>query len=183
MESGYTRKQHEAINAKAKAERRTQDRLRRVESKAPAGQLLSAPTPRKRGKSVATIAKELEAQRNQMKRQGVQHAVEHMDDAITWLRGAMSLKQPWLSDGTKRKNGDVELFFRLLALLRDFTVARAPFQTPKLSAVAVMTQPQQGTGDKVTTMTVNIFNQRGDKVAEEQGNVLNLRANDEEDAA
>jgi len=176
MESGYTRPK------KTNADERR--RLARAESKATRGQTLSSPpTKRKRGKSVATIAKELEAQRGQLTKRGYKFAVEHMDDAINWLRGAMALKQPWMPDGTERKGGDVELFFRLLGLLRDFSNARAPYQTPRLSAVAVVPGPPAKDGDQVTTMTVNIFNQRGEKVGDD-AKVLTLHAvQGDEDAA
>lgn len=182
MESGYTRNHSKALSVE---ERRARERLRRVErSKGPQGQTLSSPPTKlkKRGKSVSTIAKELEAQRGQLKRRGYKFAVEHMDDAIDFLRGAMALKQPWMPDGSLRQGGDVELFFRLIGLLRDFTNARAPYQTPRLSAVAVV--PAAKGEDHATTMTVNIFNQRGERVGDD-AKVLSLQAvrDEDEDAA
>jgi hypothetical protein len=177
MESGYTRKKPKSQYARQLAKNKAVDG--QVDGN---GQVT---LKRKRGKSVSTIARELEAKRNAMGRRGQKFAVEHMDDAINWLRGAMSLKQPWLPDGAPRKGGDPELFFRLLGLLRDFTIARAPYQTPRLSAVAIV--PQKASSERPTTMTVNIFNQRGERVGDD-AKVLTMHAiedqrQEDEDAA
>lgn len=62
-------------------------------------------------------------------------AIDHMDDLIEYLRNLVGLLSPWAPDGSS--NGkDMALWFQALEALRGFLHMRAPYQSPRLSAIA-----------------------------------------------
>lgn len=109
-----------------------------------------------------TIAKIQEAERDiELSRTGKKKlAIDHMDDMIEKLRNVVALLVPWEDDGTKRKGKDARLWFRALDAFQGFLNMRAPYQSPRLSAVAIM--PAQA--KQRTVVNVTILNERGDKV-------------------
>jgi len=91
---------------------------------------------------------------------GKKLAIDHADDMIEYFRQLVALHQPWLPDGSKREGRDAALWFRCVEVFKDFIALRAPYQSPRLSAVAIM--PQQAR--QRTIVNVTILNEKGDKV-------------------
>ena len=88
-------------------------------------------------------------------------AIDHMDEMIEFLQGLVTKLVPFNTDGSKREGYDQRLWFRTLDAFQGFLAMRAPYQTARLSAVAIM--PQQ-THAQRTTVNVTILNERGEKV-------------------
>jgi hypothetical protein len=67
------------------------------------------------------------------------------------------------ADGTLREKGDLEKCMRWAQLLKDYASSLAPYESPKLSSI---TLPQAPRTDQEVTVRVNIFNDRGERLAE-----------------
>jgi|SRR5262245_51219832 len=88
-------------------------------------------------------------------------AIDHMDDMILFFDVLVrETLNPWNLDGTRREGYDEGIWFRAVAAFQAFLNMRAPYQTPRLSALALM--PQQAA--RKTTVNVTILNDKGDKV-------------------
>ena len=87
-------------------------------------------------------------------------ATEIMDQEITRLGELMTLLYPWGEDGKQIAGKSVNAYYWASELRRDYLHMRAPYQSPRLSAVQVV--PQQAA--KRTTVNVTILNERGEKV-------------------
>lgn len=94
-------------------------------------------------------------------------AVDHMDEMIDYLRGVVALLVPWEKDGTKREGKDEKLWFRAMDAFQNILSMRAPYQSPRLSAIAIM--PHQAHQQR-TTVNVTILNERGEKVYADSDN-------------
>jgi len=110
-------------------------------------------------------------------------AIDHMDDMIDYFRQLVALHQPWQADGSKREGKDDALWFRCVDAFRDFLALRAPYQSSRLSHMAVMpTQARQR-----TVVNVTILNEHGEKVWSDMpadaGEDAVLIEHDAEDAA
>jgi hypothetical protein len=126
---------------------------------------------RKRGRpkgalSKATIEKTLKAQRALLKSAQYKIATEHMDEQIGKLEGLVALLYPFDEAGDVRKGKDTSLYFHAFDLFRDFLCMRAPYQSPRLSAVQVV--PAQAR--QQTTVNVTILNERGEQVYSDSEN-------------
>jgi hypothetical protein len=87
-------------------------------------------------------------------------AIEHMDDMLEYFRNLVRVLSPWDADGTPRPDRDQKLWFRTVEVFKDFLALRATYQSPRLSAVAIVPQaPQQR-----TVVNVTILDGRGEKV-------------------
>jgi hypothetical protein len=64
--------------------------------------------------------------------------LEHMDDMLEYFRNLVRVLAPWDADGTPRPDRDQKLWFRAVEVFKNFLALRAPFQTPRLSAVAIV---------------------------------------------
>lgn len=89
-------------------------------------------------------------------------AIDHMDEMIEWLRNLVGAAQAFDAAGVPRPGYDPKLWFRILDAFGGFLAMRAPYQSPRLSAIAIM--PQQSAATQKTTVNVTILNERGDKV-------------------
>jgi hypothetical protein len=87
-------------------------------------------------------------------------ATEIMDQEIARLGELMTLLYPWDEDGKQITGKSVNAYYWASELRRDYLHMRAPYQSPRLSAVQVV--PQQAA--KRTTVHVTILNERGEKV-------------------
>jgi hypothetical protein len=83
-----------------------------------------------------------------------------MDEMIEWFRNLVGALVPFEKDGSLRPNRDPNLWFRAIAAFQGFLSMRAPYQSPRLSAVQIMPQQAQ----QRTTVNVTILNERGEKV-------------------
>jgi len=91
---------------------------------------------------------------------GTKFAIDHMDDMIVYFRNLIASLQPWNADGSKRDGRDDKIWFRAIDAFQGFLNMRAPYQSPRLSAVQIVpSQAQQR-----TTVNVTILNERGEKV-------------------
>jgi hypothetical protein len=91
---------------------------------------------------------------------GAKFAVDHMDEMISFFRALVGKLVPWKPDGTPRPGRDHAVWFRCVDAFQGFLAMRAPYQSARLSAVAIMpAQAQQR-----TTVNVTILNERGEKV-------------------
>jgi hypothetical protein len=108
-----------------------------------------------------TIAKlraaehELEAARS-----GKRLAIDHMDEMIDYFSNLVGLLAPWNPNGTRREDRSVDLWFRSVAAFQGFLAMRARYQTPRMSAVAIVPPAVR----QRTTVHVTILNERGEKV-------------------
>jgi hypothetical protein len=93
-------------------------------------------------------------------RAGKKLAIDHMDEMVEYLKSLLPLLAPWNADGTPREGRDHDLWFRTVAAFQGFLALRAPYQSPKLSSVAIMNAPAR----QETTVSVTILNERGDRV-------------------
>jgi hypothetical protein len=120
---------------------------------------------RKRGRpkgalDKATIQKQLKAHRELLKSAQYKIATEHMDEQIGELHDLVKLLYPFDANGGAIKGKDTSFYFQAFGLFRDFLCMRAPYQSPRLSAVAISpARPNQR-----TTVHVTILNERGEKV-------------------
>jgi hypothetical protein len=83
-----------------------------------------------------------------------------MDDMVEYFSNLVDVLAPWNEDGTPREDRDHDLWFRAVAAFQGFLALRAPFQSPRLSAVAIASPPTQ----QRTMVNVTILNDRGEKV-------------------
>jgi hypothetical protein len=86
-------------------------------------------------------------------------ATEIMDQEIARLGELMTLLYPWDEDGKQITGKSVNAYYWASELRRDYLHMRAPYQSPRLSAVQVV--PQQAAK---RTVHVTILNERGEKV-------------------
>ena len=112
----------------------------------------------KGSKNKSTIQRELLAKRVLLA-EGLL-ATEIMDQEIARLGELMTLLYPWDEDGKQITGKSVNAYYWVSELRRDFLALRAPYQSPRLSAVQVV--PQQAA--KRTTVHVTILDERGEKV-------------------
>jgi hypothetical protein len=87
-------------------------------------------------------------------------AVERMDEMIEFLRGVVAKLVPWQADGAAIEGRDVKTWLRIVESFERFLVARAPYQSARLSAVAIVPAAQR----QRTVVNVTILNERGEKV-------------------
>lgn len=106
-----------------------------------------------------TIYKRITAQRELLADANFKIATEHMDSQIGWLEGLVATLNPFSADGHVIKGKSTRLYFRAFELYRDFLALRAPYQSPRLSAVQVT--PAQSR--RTTTVNVTILNEKGEK--------------------
>jgi hypothetical protein len=85
-------------------------------------------------------------------------AVNLMDEEIVKLGQLMEVLYPWDDEGKQLKGKSVNSYKWASELRRDFLALRAPYQSPRLSAVQVL--PQQA--GKRTTVRVTLLNERGE---------------------
>jgi hypothetical protein len=87
-------------------------------------------------------------------------ATEIMDQEIARLGELMTLLYPWDEDGKQIAGKSVNTYYWASELRRDYLHIRAPYQSPRLSAVQVV--PTQSA--KHTTVNVTILDEHGEKV-------------------
>jgi hypothetical protein len=61
-----------------------------------------------------------------------------MDHMVEYFSNLVGVLAPWSTDGTPREGRDHDLWFRAVATFQGFLAMRAPYQTPRLGAVAVL---------------------------------------------
>ena|SRR6516165_2432882 len=110
----------------------------------------------KGSKNKSTIQKELLAKR-ELLAEGML-ATEMMDQEIGRLGELMTLLYPWDEEGKQIVGKSVNAYYWASELRRDYLHMRAPYQSPRLSAVQVV--PTQSA--KHTTVNVTILNERGE---------------------
>jgi hypothetical protein len=66
-----------------------------------------------------------------------------MDDMVEYLKSLVDLLAPWNSDGTRREDRDVNLWFRAVDVFQGFLAMRAPYQSPRLGMVAILPSAAQ----------------------------------------
>lgn len=94
-------------------------------------------------------------------RKGKRMAIDHMDEMIGYFERLVRFQlNPWNIDGTKKQDADEAMWFRCVEVFQSFLNMRAPYQSPRLSALALM--PSQAR--QKTTVNVTILNERGEKV-------------------
>jgi hypothetical protein len=108
----------------------------------------------------ATIQKQLKAEREFLKAANGKIATEHMDEQIGELEGLVRQLYPFDGNGHVIKGMSSQIYFRAFELFRDFLCMRAPFQSPKLSAMAIA----PARANQKTTVHVTILSERGEKV-------------------
>lgn len=119
---------------------------------------------RKRGSiNKRTIEKVREGERKLAgaRQRGEKIAVDYMDEMIVWFRNIVGVMQPFDEKGLPRPGYNADIWFRAVAAFQGFLSMRAPYQSPRLSAIAIMPAQQ---GAQRTTVNVTILNERGDKV-------------------
>jgi len=78
---------------------------------------------------------------------------------VAWNdRQLVELLFPWDENGVQLKGKSVNAYYWASEMRRDFLALRAPYQSPRLSAVQVM--PTQA--GKTTTVNVTILNEKGE---------------------
>lgn len=120
---------------------------------------------------------------------GKKLAVDHMDEMVEFFRGLVAALVPWNPDGSRKEGKDDKVWFRAVECFQGFLNMRAPYQTPRLSAVAIMPGPSPGA--QRTTVNVTILNERGERVYsdsahgedDEGGELLELEAREGEEEA
>lgn len=114
-------------------------------------------------------------------RKGKKIAVDHMDDIIDYLRGLVTLHQPWDGDGNMIPGKSEKLWFRCLDAFRAFLALRAPYQSPALASVAII--PMQERPEQKTVVNVTILNDRGETVFTDEEQTGPLIEHDADEAA
>jgi hypothetical protein len=109
---------------------------------------------------IHTIEKQLLAKRELLAAANHKIATEHMDEQIGWLELLVEQLNPFDETGHVIKGKSSRTYFRAFELYRDFLSMRAPYQSPRLSAVQVV---PAGQGPRRTTVNVTILNERGEK--------------------
>ena len=136
--------------------KRTLEKVREAQSKRPKTGGRKKDTFSKR-----TIEKLLVAEQEiAAARAGKKLAIDHMDDMVEYFKSLVALLAPWNADGTRREGSDHDLWFRIVAAFQGFLAMRAPYQTPRMSAVAIVPPAVR----QRTTVRVTILNERGEKV-------------------
>lgn len=74
-------------------------------------------------------------------------AIDHMDEMIAFFRQLVTTLMPWNADGTTREGRDPRLWFRAVEAFQGFLNLRAPYQSPRLNAVAFLTPESQEPSD------------------------------------
>jgi hypothetical protein len=57
---------------------------------------------------------------------------------VQYFKNLVDLLVPWNPDGTRREGRDEDLWFRAVAVFQGFPAMRAPYQSPRLGAVAIL---------------------------------------------
>jgi len=109
-------------------------------------------------KNKSTIQRELLAKR-ELLTEGML-ATEIMDQEIARLGDLMTLLYPWDEGGKQIAGKSVNAYYWASELRRDYLHMRAPYQSPRLSAVQVV--PTQRA--EHTTVHVTILDEKGEKV-------------------
>ena len=87
-------------------------------------------------------------------------AVEIMDEEIAAFEALMRVLYPWDEAGAPIKGKSIQSYYWASEMRRDYLALRAPYQSPRLSAVQVVTnQP----GKRITEVNVTILNEKGDQ--------------------
>ena len=110
-------------------------------------------------KNLATLIKE-EAQLRAMAAANGKLAVEEMDVEIARFADLERVLYPWDKAGQKLNSKSVQAYYWACEMRRDYLALRAPYQTPRLSAVQVI---PAGQSKRQTTVNVTILNERGEQ--------------------
>jgi hypothetical protein len=86
-------------------------------------------------------------------------AVEIMDQEIDQLAELVNVLYPWDAEGKQLKGKSLNAYYWARELKRDFLAMRAPYQSPRLSAVQIV--PAQNR-QQVTEVNVTILNEKGE---------------------
>ena len=108
---------------------------------------------RKGSKNKTTIERELRAQLS--RQNGDELGVDRLRYIARAAAIGMAGCQPFNDDGSVRRGGNTDTWFRYARLLFDAAVSLAPFETPKLAGLVVTPPPPN------EPMTLNIFDQNG----------------------
>jgi hypothetical protein len=108
-------------------------------------------------KNRATIERELKAERASLP--GGKLAVECMDDEIVRFEKLVQVLYPWDENGKQIKSKSLQAYYWAAEMRRDYIALRAPYQSPRLSAVQIVPPGQQ---KRVTEVNVTILNERGE---------------------
>ena len=117
---------------------------------------------RKKGSINKATAEKLERAHREMTapERGKKIAIDHMDEMIEFLRGVVARLVPWDKEGKPLEGRDTIVWFKAVEAFQGFLNMRAPYQSPRLSAVQIV----PATARQRTTVNVTILNERGDKV-------------------
>jgi hypothetical protein len=117
---------------------------------------------RKRGTPNRRTVEKLEAAHREMTapQRGKKIAIDHMDEMIEFLRGVVAKLVPWDKDGKAIEGRDSVLWFKAVDAFQGFLNMRAPYQSPRLSAVQIVPAASR----QRTTVNVTILNERGEKI-------------------
>ena len=107
----------------------------------------------KGAKNLLTLERELQAKLDGGEELAKTWLVETMQIAGRMMRRYCPIDQ----NGNERASGDVEKFYRACELVTRTAVPLLPFQSPRLSAIAIAPAPP----DQRTTVRVTILNQDG----------------------
>jgi hypothetical protein len=88
-------------------------------------------------------------------------AVELMDEEIDSFAELEKVLYPWDDKGKPLKGKSVQAYYWACEMRRDYLALRAPYQTPRLSAVQVI--PAGHGSKRVTEVNVTILNERGER--------------------
>jgi hypothetical protein len=111
-------------------------------------------------KNIATLQKEALADIARIAANG-KLAVEEMDVEIARFDELQRTLYPWDAQGTQLKGKSVQAYYWACEMRRDYLALRAPYQTPRLSAVQVI--PAGHGAKRVTEVNVTILNERGER--------------------
>jgi hypothetical protein len=118
-------------------------------------------TQRQRAGGKRVAAKQLKAVQVELPVQPLDGklAVDVMDEQIAHFEALMKTLYPWDEHGTQRKGKSVQAYYWASEMHRDYVQMRAPFQSPRLSAVQIV--PAQNR-QQVTEVNVTILNEKGE---------------------
>jgi hypothetical protein len=114
-------------------------------------------------KNKATIERELRAEYARSLQTGRMLAVDALRVGMHLALEGVVFYAPFTADGHMREDADLEMFMRFSELLMEYAKVLAPFESAKLSSI---TLPRAPLTDQEVTVRVNIFNDRGEHLAE-----------------
>lgn len=118
-------------------------------------------TQRKRNGGKRVAAKQLKSVQVELPIEQLdgKQAVEVMDDKIAHFDALMKTLYPWDNEGKQIRGKSVQAYYWASEMHRDYVQMRAPYQSPRLSAVQIV--PAQNR-QNVTEVNVTILNEKGD---------------------